>query len=249
LRKLGNRENSFGKIQKRKRKNGDPWTKKSIFFELPYWETNVQRHNLDVMHIEKNICENIVGTLLNLEGKSKDHLNARLDLVTMRIRKDLHPIQIVPNKVFLPPSRFTLSSKEKEIFCRVLKEVKVPENYGSNISKCVQLEQHKVSGLKSHDYHILMQDLLKVAVRSALPRDVARVLIKLSSYFKVLCSKVIKVEEFESLDAEIALILCELERIFPPSFFVLMIHLSIHLSYEARIAGPVHYRWMYPIER
>ncbi|KAK2355206.1 hypothetical protein QL285_092635 [Trifolium repens] len=94
-----------------------------------------------------------------------------------------------------------------------------------------------------------MQDLLKVAVRSALPKDVARVLIKLSSYFKVLCFKVIKVEEFESLDAEIALILCELERIFPPSFFVIMVHLSIHLSYEARIAGPVHYRWMYPIER
>ena len=30
------------------------------------------RHNLDVMHIEKNICDNILGTLLGMEGKSKD---------------------------------------------------------------------------------------------------------------------------------------------------------------------------------
>lgn len=220
LEMLGDRKNSFGKIQKRKRNDDDPWTKKSIFFELPYWKTNVHRHNLDVMHIEKNICENVVGTLFNLEGKSKDNLKARLDLMEMGIRKDIHPVNIGPNKVFLPPTRFTISSKEKDIFCGVLKGVKVPENYGSNISRCVQLEHHKILGLKSHNFHILMQDLLKAIVRRALPKEVARVLIKLSSFFKILCSKVIKVEEFECLDVEIALILCELERIFPPSFFV-----------------------------
>lgn len=180
----------------------------------------MHRHNLDVMHIEKNIYENVVGTLLNLEGKSKDNLKARLDLMEMGIRKDIHPVNIGPNKVFLPPTRFTILSKEKDIFCGVLKGVKVPENCGSNISRCVQLEHHKILGLKSHNFHILMQDLLKAIVRRALPKEVARVLIKLSSFFKILCSKVIKVEEFECLDVEIALILCELERIFPPSFFV-----------------------------
>ncbi|GMP65663.1 hypothetical protein CsSME_00026365 [Camellia sinensis var. sinensis] len=28
-----------------------------------------------------------------------------------------------------------------------------------------------------------------------------------------------------------------------------MVHLAIHLPYEARLGGPVQYRWMYPIER
>jgi len=37
--------------------------------------------------------------------------------------------------------------------------------------------------------------------------------------------------------------------VFPPAFFDVMVHLSIHLPNEARIAGPVQYRWMYPIER
>ena len=52
------------------------WKRKSIFFTLPYWETNLIRNNLDVMHLEKNVCDNILGTLLNIEGKSKDNLKA-----------------------------------------------------------------------------------------------------------------------------------------------------------------------------
>ena len=52
------------------------WKRKSIFFTLPYCETNLIRNNLNVMHIEKNICDNILGTLLNIEGKSKENLKA-----------------------------------------------------------------------------------------------------------------------------------------------------------------------------
>ncbi|GMI88465.1 hypothetical protein HRI_002515800 [Hibiscus trionum] len=48
------------------------WKKRSIFFKLPYWKHNILRHNLDVMHIEKNVCENIIGTILNVDGKSKE---------------------------------------------------------------------------------------------------------------------------------------------------------------------------------
>ncbi|XP_027187904.2 uncharacterized protein [Cicer arietinum] len=33
------------------------WTKRSIFWDLPYWRHNLLRHNLDVMHIEKNVME------------------------------------------------------------------------------------------------------------------------------------------------------------------------------------------------
>ena len=43
------------------------WTKRGIFFELLYWSRLLLRHKLDVMHIEKNICDNLVSTLLNIE--------------------------------------------------------------------------------------------------------------------------------------------------------------------------------------
>jgi len=43
------------------------------------------------MHIEKNICDNLLGTLLKLEGKTKDTVSSRIDLVAMGIQHKLHP--------------------------------------------------------------------------------------------------------------------------------------------------------------
>ena len=51
------------------------------------------------------------------------------------------------------------------------------------------------------------------------------------------------------LQADLILTLCELEKIFPPSFFDVMIHLMVHLVRELRLCGPVFYRWMFPFER
>ena len=53
----------------------------------------------------------------------------------------------------------------------------------------------------------------------------------------------------ERLKADIPIILCKLERIFPPSFFDVMLHLAVHLPEEAILRGPVQYGWMYPVER
>ena len=35
------------------------WRKRSIFWDLPYWGDLLIRHNLDVMHIEKNVFDNV----------------------------------------------------------------------------------------------------------------------------------------------------------------------------------------------
>ena len=83
-----------GKRKRTKPKSVYNWQKKSIFFELPYWSKNLVRHNLDVMHIEKNICESILGTVMNIPRKTKDNLKSRLDLVEMGIRKCLHPTKV-----------------------------------------------------------------------------------------------------------------------------------------------------------
>ncbi|XP_062009115.1 uncharacterized protein LOC133725758 isoform X2 [Rosa rugosa] len=85
----------FGKGKKRKR-SADylNWKKQSIFFDLPYWHTLKLRHNLDVMHIEKNICDNLLATLMDTEGKTKDSYKTRLDMEEMGIKSDLHPKSI-----------------------------------------------------------------------------------------------------------------------------------------------------------
>ncbi|XP_042969114.1 uncharacterized protein LOC122301803 [Carya illinoinensis] len=82
----------FGKLSKKRKRMANElnWTKKSVFFELPYWKSLKLRHNLDVMYIEKNICNSVLGTLMDIEGKSKDIANARWDLANLGIRKELH---------------------------------------------------------------------------------------------------------------------------------------------------------------
>ena len=55
--------------------------------------------------------------------------------------------------------------------------------------------------------------------------------------------------DLEKLTSSIGEILCRLEMLFPPVFFDIMMHLLVHLAEEARIGGPVCYRWMYLVER
>ena len=52
------------------------WKKISIFFDLSYWGFNTLRHSLDLMHIEKNVYDNLLRALLNIGGKSIDNLKA-----------------------------------------------------------------------------------------------------------------------------------------------------------------------------
>jgi len=61
-----------------------------MFFDFPYWKDNLLRHSLDVMHIEKNACDNLLGTLLNWDGKYKDNEKASKDLMEMNFRHELH---------------------------------------------------------------------------------------------------------------------------------------------------------------
>jgi len=64
-----------------------------------------------------------------------------------------------------------------------------------------------------------------------------------------ICSKVLDPVKFDDLQNEAAIILCQLEMYFPPTFFDIMVHLIVHLVREIRCCGPVYLRWMYPVER
>jgi len=48
---------------------------------LPYWKTKLLRHNIDVMHTERNVFMNVFDTMMDIKGKTKDTNKARLDVV------------------------------------------------------------------------------------------------------------------------------------------------------------------------
>ena len=239
---------SFGNEVKKSKKVDCPWKKKSIFFELEYWKFHHVRHCLDVMHIEKNVCDSLVGTLLNLKFKSKDSEASRLDMMEMGVRADLAP-EKGEKRTFLPPSSFTLTKAEKRKVLKSLSSMKLPYGHSSNIKNCVSMRDQKLFGLKSHDCHILLQQLLPVAIRSVLPKNVRVSIIRLCFFFNTLCNKVVDISKLDKQQADVVLTLRELEKILPPSFFDIMIHLIVHLVRELRLCGPVFYRWMFPFER
>lgn len=104
-------------------------------------------------------------------------------------------------------------------------------------------------GMKSHDCHVFMERLLPIALREMLPEPIWKAMTEVSLFFRDLCSTTLKVEQLAKMERDIVVTMCKLEKILPPGFFDHMEHLLVHLSYEARVAGPVQYRWMYPFER
>ncbi|XP_030505370.2 uncharacterized protein LOC115720357 [Cannabis sativa] len=224
------------------------YKKKSIFFELEYWEHLLVHHNLDVMHVEKNVCDSVIGTLLNIPRKSKDGIKAREDLAAMKMRHELAP-KPGKGRIYLPPACYTLTKSKKQELCTCLSNIKVPDGYCSNIQSLVDLKTYTLTGMKSHDCHVLMQHVLPVAIRSVLPKNVREIITRLCLFFKSSCSKVVDISSLDKLQQEITYILCKLEQFFPPAFFDIMIHLTVHLVRELRFCGLVYFKWMYPFER
>jgi hypothetical protein len=88
------------------------------------------------MHIEKNICESIIGTLLELDGKNKDTISARVDLQQMKMWKD-HWLQEDPKKegsCKKYPAPWTLSKENKINLCKYLANVKFPDGHAANLA-------------------------------------------------------------------------------------------------------------------
>ncbi|XP_025661613.1 uncharacterized protein [Arachis hypogaea] len=156
---------------------------------LEIWQRkdNLVRHCLDVMHIEKNVLDNIMNTIMDTD-RTRDNEKARLDLAELCKRPDLHLRHVGDNCWSKPKATYTLTSEQQQDVYKWVQQLRFPDGYESNLARCV-------------------------------------------------------------MEQNILIILCKLERIFPPGFFNVMEHLPIHLVYEARVCGPVQYRWMYLFER
>ena len=86
------------------------------------------------MHIEKNVMDNILGTMLDIKGKTKDNLQARQDLQEMGLRPKLHPYIGDDRRMYLPLASHTMSTEDKTAFLKVLQDVRVLDGYALNIS-------------------------------------------------------------------------------------------------------------------
>jgi hypothetical protein len=60
---------------------------------------NLLRHNLDVIHVEKNVFENIFNSVMNVKGKRKNNDKARKYVGLYRRRNDLLLVETSNDKL------------------------------------------------------------------------------------------------------------------------------------------------------
>lgn len=202
------------------------------------------RHVLDVMHIEKNIAESVVKFLFG----EKDTLESRRDLEEVGQRHELW-LRARGNRqrLYKPQAPYVFSDAEKKLFVEEVSAIRTPTGYGSALAK--HLKKSRFSGLKSHDYHCLVQQLIPVAIRTLLAPLQRSALIRLGKCLSRICARVVDKAAVGALRLYVVETICILEVCFPPAFFDIMQHTLVHLVDELETCGPVGGRWMYPCER
>jgi len=109
------------------------------------------------MHTKKNFLDNIMNTLMSVKGKSKDNIMSRMDIERFSSRPDLH----IDSKGKAPFPSYTLTNEAKKSLLQYVKHaIRFPDGYLSDLGSCVDMENGKLSGMKSHDCHIFMERLL-----------------------------------------------------------------------------------------
>jgi hypothetical protein len=83
--------------------------------------------------------------------------------------------------------------------------------------------------MKSHDHHVMIQQILPTCVRNILLIGVCQAIIRLSKCFQKICMKVVNPNGIPFSKVHVVETLSMLEMLFPPGIFDIMIHLLIHL--------------------
>ena len=130
-----------------------------------------------------------------------------------------------------------------------MKKLRFPDRYAANIKRAVNRDTGRLVGLKSHDYHILIERLVVVMFRGYFCHDLWKIFAELSYFYRQICAKEISKKLMRRFEKEIVVLVCKMEKVFPPGFFNCMQHLLVHLPWEALVGGPAQFRWMYSQER
>ena len=117
--------------------------------------------------------------------------------------------------------------------------VKSLDGYSSNPINHVSMKYLKLHSMKAHDFHVLMQQILPVELRHVLPKAVRNTICKLCFIYRWICAKMVDPTDLDNLQDDVVETFCLLEKYFPPWFFDIVIHLTVHLVWELRYCGPV----------
>jgi hypothetical protein len=124
-----------------------------------------------------------------------------------------------------------------------LKILKFLDGYAAWFRRAVNLKTNKITGLKSHDYHIMMERLLPIMFCGYFKVSIWKALAELSYFYRQLCAKEIKKDVMEKLETEIHVLICKLEKIFPQdssiqcNIYLSTFHMKLRLEVLSNTGG------------
>jgi hypothetical protein len=119
-----------------------------------------------------------------------------------------------------------------------------------NISRLISLPELRIApSEKSHDYHILLMQMVAVGIRNILSANVREAIINFCFFFNAIGQKVLSGEALKSLEKRHYETLCFLEMYFTPAFFNISVHFTTQLIKEIKLLCPVFLHQMYTYER
>lgn len=216
----------------------------SIFHSLPYWEKLIINHLLDPMHIFKNVGETIWKTIT---GKNESK-GQRDDLQFLGKMEHLWARTKPNGQLDIPKAPWVLKKAEMNQVRKTISEFRTPTG-NMHCLKGVFNSDDKLSGLKTHDWHKLLQFVLPIALKNCLTEDIRTAIFKISSLVRWISSKEIKQDTIETARLNAIEAVCLIEKFFPTSVLTIQMHLLVHVVDEVAIAGTVHSRWMFFLER
>jgi hypothetical protein len=107
------------------------------------------------MHIEKNVFQNIFNIVIDVKGKTKDNIKARLDVALFCNRKNMELV-CDGSRVAKPRASFVLKKNAQLLVYKWLKSMRFPDGHALNISRLVNTKECRLLGMKSHDCHVFM---------------------------------------------------------------------------------------------
>ena len=98
---------------------------------------------------------------------------------------------------YLGPTSYSMSKVEKIAKC--LHGIKVPSGYSANIKRLVNMKDLKLTGMKSHDCHVMMTHMLPIVIRGIVSSKVRNPIIKMCSFFNAISQKAIDPTKLDKL--------------------------------------------------
>jgi hypothetical protein len=228
---------------------GVPFKKHSIFFQyLPYWPDLEVPHAIDAMHVQKNVFESLIATLMDT-GMTKDGLKSRTGMVQLNVKKELHPVPEGNGKYTLPAASFNLTPEERRAICTFLKGIKVSTRFSSNVKRLVSMKDLLVKNFKAHDCHVMPLVFLPIAIRVIKPEFLKIAIHRMCYFFTKISQKMIGKKELSDLHEFVVETQNQLEMCLPPAFFDIMPHLMIHMVHQIEALGPCYLHEMWSYER